>query len=85
MKYLDDYIARLQKMSNMIEKRCTGSPCEFASKLGMSRRVLFVEIDNLREMVGKYGVHIVFDRAIRSYIYDQPGSFKLADSFWEKE
>lgn len=85
MKDIDAYIACLQKMSNLIEKRCTGSPCEFAGKMNMSRRCLFNSIDYLGEKVGKFGIHIVFDRAIRSYIYDQPGSFVLADSFWKKD
>jgi hypothetical protein len=68
-------------MNKLIENRCTGSPCEFASKMCMSRRTLFNAIDELRERVGKYGVHIVFDRGILSYIYDQPGSFEIKDSF----
>ena len=85
MKTFEDHIYRLQKMNKLIENRCTGSPCEFASKMCMSRRTLFNAIDELRERVGKYGVHIVFDRAIRSYIYDQPGSFEINDSFCKKD
>jgi hypothetical protein len=85
MKSFESYFNRLQKMNKLIENRCTGSPCEFASKIGLSRRAMFVAIDDLRERVGKYGVHIVFDRQIQSYIYDQPGSFEIKDNFYKKD
>jgi hypothetical protein len=81
---VDSYIYRMQKMSKMIEQRCTGSPCEFAEKMHMTKRSLFNALVSLREMVGKHNIHIIFSKQIHSYIYDQPGSFKLADSFWEE-
>ena len=62
---LTDTIYRLQRIDDLINRRATGSPVEFAKKLNLSTRRLFEIMDCLRE----YGLNISYSKEKRSYFY----------------
>ena len=62
MKHMK-YIERYQRIQNLIFNEKTGNSEEFASKIGMSRRMLFNYLDDLRDM----GLEIEFCRKRRTY------------------
>jgi len=53
-------------MDFLIQHRCTGSPCEFAKKLSLSRSTLFEYLAYMRE---ELEVHILYDRGSGTYYY----------------
>ena len=65
MKHLK-YLRRYQKMHKLIMNERTGSAAEFAFKLGISRRMLFEYLDDMRDM----GMEIRYSRRRRTYYTD---------------
>lgn len=61
------YIQRLKRIDDLIERKATGGPNEFAKKLNLSRSVL---LGYLQEMK-KLGFPIKFCKNRNSYYYDQ--------------
>ena len=59
------YIERLQRMDLLISMMSTGTPEEFAGKLGLRRSTLFQSLQEMREM----GVDIRYSWFRRSYYY----------------
>jgi len=59
------YIERLQRMDSLISMKATGSPEEFAEKLGLRRSTLFESLQEMREM----GVDIKYSFIRQSYYY----------------
>jgi len=54
-------------MDDLIRRKATGTPEEFATKLGLGKSVLMEELSELREL----GAKIVYCRERRSYYYEQ--------------
>jgi len=59
------YIDRLQRMNALICMKATGSPDQFAGKLGIRRSTLYQTLQEMRDM----GVDIKYSCAGRSYYY----------------
>jgi biotin operon repressor len=65
------YLERAKRMDDLIRRRATGSPDEFAQRLGISRSVLMEHIRDLKEM----GAPIRFCDITRSYYYPSNYTF----------
>jgi hypothetical protein len=59
------YIERLRRMDSLISMVATGTPEEFAEKLGVRRSTLFLSLQEMREM----GVDIKYSLNRQSYYY----------------
>jgi len=65
-------IYRLEYMDLLIRTRSTGTPAQFAQKIGISRRCLFLWIDQLRE---DFNFPIEYDKKSQTYYYTRSGKF----------
>lgn len=70
-------LERLQYIHTLIEKECTGSPCELASRLNISERSIYNHIDYLRD----FNAIIAYDRGRKTYYYKNKFSLELNISF----
>ena len=77
MKELLTYINRLNRMDEMIRHRSTGPPREFAGRIGICERTFHDYMILLKDIVGKFGVSIVYNYDLDSYEYDSPGRLDL--------
>ncbi len=68
------FVNRMNHMDILIRTRSTGTPLQFARKIGVSRRALFLWIDQLRE---DFGFPIEYDKAAQTYYYTKPGRFSF--------
>ncbi|MCG8319997.1 MAG: helix-turn-helix domain-containing protein [Cytophagales bacterium] len=69
IKYLD----RIKKMDDLIQRKATGTPEEFAEKMGLSRIALLKYIKLLKDM----NAPIEYSYSRRSYYYFFPCRLKL--------
>lgn len=60
----EKYVSRMQYLQELIEKQGTGTPKEFASRLGISERMLYYYLDDL-----KASKQCIFCRKKKSYIF----------------
>jgi len=67
------YIDRLQHMDSLISMMSTGTPEEFAEKLGVRRSTLFFSLQEMREM----GVNIKYSCFRQSYYYTDNHRIKI--------
>lgn len=58
-------IERVRQIDSLIRRKATGNPGEFARKLGISRSMLMLNIQEFRDM----GIKIEYDQNINSYKY----------------
>lgn len=63
--FSDLYI--LQRIDHLIRTRATGSPCQMASRMGISERNLYRLMSNLRDQ----GFPIAFDKQADTYYYSE--------------
>jgi predicted DNA-binding transcriptional regulator YafY len=68
------FVNRMNHMDLLIRTRSTGTPLQFARKIGISRRALFLWLDQLRE---DFGFPIEYDKAAQTYYYTKPGRFSF--------
>lgn len=59
---------RYNKMHQLIKRENTGTPCEFARKLGISKSQLYNCLDELRIR----GAEINYSKIKESYVYQTP-------------
>ena len=59
------YIERLQRMDSLISMMSTGTPNEFAEKLGIRRSTLFQTLQDMKEL----GLCIKYSSLRQSYYY----------------
>ncbi|MBS9774967.1 MAG: DNA-binding protein [Tenacibaculum sp.] len=59
-------LERLKKLHELIAVKKTGTPCELAENFGISRRSLFMMIEELRDMRAK----ILYSRSNNTYYYE---------------
>lgn len=71
-------IDRLRYMDYLIAKESTGSPHEFARRVGLSRSMLYENLDEMRTL----GAPIRYDRKRRTFFYYRP--FELRIDFQDK-
>ena len=67
------YLNRVKKMDGLIRRKATGTPEEFAEKMGLSRIALLKYIKLLKEM----NAPVEYDYNRRSYYYLFPCQLKL--------
>ena len=67
MKFIKQ-LERLQKLDHLIKKECTGTPNDFAKKLGISRSHLYRLIEILKD----YGAEIKYSRKQKNFHYTTP-------------
>lgn len=67
MKFFEQ-LERLEQMHQLIKLHATGTPKEFAQKMGVSERTLYELLNIAKEL----GACIEFNRYCRSYVYKQP-------------
>ena len=65
MKFLEE-IERLKRLDRLIRLKATGTPTQLASRLAVSERTVFNEIDILRSL----GAPVEFCKTRRSYYYE---------------
>lgn len=59
------YIDRLKRMDDLIRRKGTGTPNEFAEKLGISKSMLMINLSELKEM----GALLTYDTINQTYVY----------------
>lgn len=69
------YIERLKRMDYLIRKKATGTPDEFAEKLGICKSMLMINLSELKEM----GAAVKYNSYLQSYCYE--GSYVLKLGF----
>jgi len=62
---------RLRQIDQLIKLKATGNPKEFAKKIGVSKRMIFHYLNDLKDL----GAEIYFDKGRSSYCYAR--SFNL--------
>jgi len=75
---LSDYISRLRAMDKLIQLKATGNASEFASKISLSRSMVYKYIDVLKELGGP----IEYCCISKTFYYTAP--VKLEISFKKK-
>ena len=65
------YFNRLEYLDNLIRLGATGTPCDLAAKLSVSKRTVFEYIDILKDL----GADIKYCRVRQSYYYNVMGRF----------
>jgi hypothetical protein len=66
------FVHRVEQMHYLIKNKATGTPDQFANKVGLSRRSLFLWIEQLRD---DFNFPIAYDPARKSYFYTSEGEF----------
>jgi hypothetical protein len=59
------YVERLKRMDDLIGKKATGMPDEFAAKLGICKSMLMINLAELKEM----GANVNYDSVRQTYYY----------------
>jgi len=67
------YIERLRRMDSLISMMSTGTPEEFAEKMGIKRSTLFESLQEMRE----FGVDIKYSFIRQSYYYADNRRIKI--------
>lgn len=75
------YIDRLKRMDELIRRRATGSPEEFAKKIGVCKSMLMLNLAEIKEM----GASVKYNSQIQSYYYEQECRLDLGFSEMQKE
>jgi hypothetical protein len=73
-----EYLDRISRMHKLVLSGRTGTPCEFAGRLGMSRTSLYEMIDELRSR----GAPILYSKSSRTFYYSEPYDVSVTCSFW---
>ncbi|NOU16320.1 MAG: DNA-binding protein [Bacteroidales bacterium] len=68
-----EYIDRINLMHKLIYNRKTGTPDEFAARLGIGRTRLYVIIDELKSK----GAPIIYSKIGNTFYYEYPYSISL--------
>ena len=72
------YFKKMQLLDSLIRRKATGNQKSFAHKAGMSRGLLNIYLNEMREM----GFPISYCRKTNSYYYNEEGS--MVKSLFEK-
>src|SRR5260221_7087738 len=67
------YIDRLKRMDDLIRRKATGTPEEFAERLGLGKTILMEELRELKEL----GAAVCYNRNIQSYCYENDFELKI--------
>jgi hypothetical protein len=65
---LFEYLDRISMVHKLVSRKRTGTPEEFAGRLGVSRTSLYELIDELRSR----GAPIVYSKSAKTFLYSEP-------------
>ena len=65
---LFEHLERIEKFKKYLEQSKTGTPNEFARKIGVSRSSLYELIDELRSR----GAPILYSKSSKTFYYEKP-------------
>ena len=65
---LFEYLDRISRMHKLVSRQRTGTPEEFAHRLGVSRTTLYELLDELRSR----GAPIAYSKSAKTFFYRQP-------------
>jgi biotin operon repressor len=74
---LFEFLDRISMMHRLVQRRRTGSPCELAGQLGVSRTSLYELIDELRSR----GAPILYSKSSRTFYYSEPFDVSVTCTF----
>ncbi len=69
-------VERIERMHSLIKYKRTGTPEQFAQKMGLSQSMIYLIIGELKKM----GAPIVYSKYRESYQYEYPVHFKFGFS-----
>lgn len=69
-----DHLFTLKRMNELIKRRATGSPKQFAKKLEISESSMYNQLHRLRAF---FGAPITYDADSESYCYEEEGELIL--------
>lgn len=69
-------LERLQQIHLLIEKECTGSPAQMASRMHISERLVY----NLIEQLKDFNARICYDRSRKTYYYSDDFQLQVSIS-----
>ncbi len=69
-------LERLQQIHLLIEKECTGSPAQMASRMHISERLVYNLIDQLKD----FKARICYDRSRKTYYYSDDFQLQVSIS-----
>jgi predicted DNA-binding transcriptional regulator YafY len=72
-----EYLDRISLVHKLVSERSTGTPAEFARRLGIGRTCLYELIDELRSR----GAPIVYSKSAKTFYYSEPFDIKIICSF----
>ena len=72
-----EYLDRISMIHKLVLNRRTGTPEEFAGRLGLSRTSLYEMIDEMRSR----GAPIQYSRSSRTFYYSEPYDVSVTCSF----
>ena len=78
---IDKYLERIERIDQLIRLKATGSPTEFAKKLGISESSIYEYLKYLKDK----GVPIEFDKEINTYCYSNQTKSIFKYIFLDKE
>ena len=79
MKLLFEYIARIEKIHELIKNKKTGTPNEFARSLHRTTSRLYTIIEELKSQ----GAPILYSRTLQTYYYSKRFEIDITCSFRE--
>jgi predicted transcriptional regulator len=68
-----DFLDKMSVFNQLVEQERTGTPSEFAKRLGISRSTLYEIIDELRSR----GVEVCYSRTNLTFYYKNPVSLEV--------
>ena len=69
------YLERIEMIHKLVDQESTGTPVEFARRLGISRTRLYEIMDDLK----LEGAPIAYSRSCRTFYYEEP--FQISINF----
>jgi len=70
---LQKYLDRMKRMDELIRRKATGNPTQFADKLAVNRSTLMRSLTDLKNL----GAPINFDSIRQTYYYEHDGSLEF--------
>jgi hypothetical protein len=74
---LFEFLDRISMLHRLVQRRRTGSPCELAGQLGVSRTSLYELIDELRSR----GAPILYSKSSKTFYYSEPFDVSVTCTF----
>ena len=63
----------MERMDQLIRMEATGSPKQFANRLGISKTTLYRMINTMKELEAP----LLYDNTVQSFVYEEPVGFSF--------